>query len=200
MYYSSVGTLYILRFSLRDRVLALETQTAVASGPRPSVFKANLPPEFDGSRESGEAFANRMPPLPPTPVRNHHLCGNKDQMDPLVHDIGSGPDLRDSAITHHAATRSYVWISVKAFHGCFPATNSTRVAEAEAAMVKLENSEYFQRSGESVDAYVDRFRALVKKAKLGDKGAVIIKFRHGLAKSLHTTLSDSPFPPFYFRR
>ncbi len=69
------------------------------------------------------------------------------------------------------------------------------VAEAEAAMVKLENSEYFQRSRESVDVYVDRFRVLVKKAKLGDKGAVVIKFRRGLAKSLHTTLSDSPAPP-----
>ncbi len=66
------------------------------------------------------------------------------------------------------------------------------VVEAESAMVKLESLDYFQRSGEPVDVYVNRFRALVKKAKLGDKGAIVIKFQCGLNKSLHTTLSDSP--------
>ncbi len=73
------------------------------------------------------------------------------------------------------------------------------VAEAEAAMVKLENSEYFQRSGESVDAYVDRFRALVKKAKLGDKGAVVIKFRRGSGEVAAHHPLRFPVPALYFR-
>ncbi len=179
---------------LRDRVLALETQPAVASGPCPSVFRQTR-------LRSSMDPASLVKPSPTharlyLQLQSGTTTSAETKIGWILSFMTSGRarTWRDSAIAHHAATGSYVWISVEAFMDAFR-DEFYPVAEAEAAMVKLENSEYFQRSGESVDAYVDRFRALVKKAKLGDKGAVVIKFRRGLAKSLHTTLSDSPSPP-----
>ncbi len=51
-----------------------------------------------------------------------------------------------------------------------------------------------------MDAYVDRFRALVKKAKLGDKGAGRhqVPARSGEVAAYHPL--GFPVPALYFRR
>ncbi len=62
-------------------------------------------------------------------------------------------------------------------------------------LVVLEGSSYFQKSGELVDSYVDRFRELSKCAELVDARTLVITLRRGLLPYIAEALTDSSNPP-----
>ncbi len=59
----------------------------------------------------------------------------------------------------------------------------------------LEGLSYFQKSGELVDSYVDRFRELSKRAELVDACTLVIKLCRGLLLYIAEALTDSSNPP-----
>ncbi len=73
------------------------------------------------------------------------------------------------------------------------------VAEAEAAMVKLENSEYFQRSGESVDAYVNCFPGTCEESEARRQGSGRHQVPMWSCKVAAHHPLGFPVPALYFR-
>ncbi len=65
----------------------------------------------------------------------------------------------------------------------------------EDALVVLEGSSYFQKSGKLVDSYVDRFRELSKCAELVDARTLLIKLHRGLLLYIAEALTDLSNPP-----
>lgn len=107
---------------------------------------------------------------------------------------GRAQSWRDQQLEHHATAGAWPWATLADFWTAFD-SEFTPVAEVQEAIVKLEGRAYFQKSGESVDTYIDWFRALVKKARLQDKPSIVLKFRRGLSESLSETLANSSDPP-----
>ncbi len=69
------------------------------------------------------------------------------------------------------------------------------ISADEDALVVLEGSSYFQKSGELVDSYVDRFQELSKCAELVDTCTLVIKLCQGLLPYIAEALTDSSNPP-----
>lgn len=183
---------------LKDALAPVHAQLAELGSPRQAStrrnFKVNPPPIFDGSRDKGEAFQKSC-------ALYLFLC--KDDFPDVETSIGwtlsymsSGraQTWRDEQLEYLAEHHKYRWDTMEAFNEAFT-VEFLPVAEAQEALVKLEGRSYHQKPGESVDTYIDSFRDLVKKAKLVDKGPIVVKFRRGLAENIASTLADSPHPP-----
>ena len=174
---------------LQERIAALSPDDS-----RPSRLKVNSPPDFDGSRTEGEGFKKsctlymmlRSADFDTTRTATAWILSYMTE--------GRAQAWRDDQLEYLHVHESFPWDTMEAFWTMFD-TEFTPVAESQEAIVKLEGRSYFQKTSESVDAYIDGFRQLVKKAQLQDKPSIVLKFRRGLLESLGETLSNSSHPP-----
>lgn len=182
--------------TVMDNLKPLQDQVASLGNTsrKGSALKLNPPNPYDGSRESGEAFAKSC--VLHFQLRPDDFPDLDAQIGWVLSfmDSGRAQEWRNDVLTHFTDHGKYKWTTLYDFQAEF-AREFLPIAEQEEAIVTLEGRTYFQKSSESVDAYVDRFRSLVKKANLADGSSVVIKFRRGLQESLAQTLSDSANPP-----
>ena len=169
-------------------------QTALQPLRTRTHLKANPPPTFDGSRGKGDAFKKAV---------SLYMTLRSEEFDSVHTAIaftlsymteGRAQVWRDEELENLANNGTWTWATLEDFWTAFD-TEFTPVAESQEAIVKLEGRSYYQKPSDSVDTYIDNFRSLVKKAKLTDLPAIVLKFRRGLSDSLATTLANSSHPP-----
>ena len=177
-----------------EQLEALARRSPAATGSattfRPPSFKVNVPAVFNGTRETGEAFLNSCHLY--LQLQRDAFPSADDKVGWILSYMtdGRARTWRDNAIAHHSQHGRYEWADEQAFYAAFR-SEFFPVAESEAALIRLESHLYYQKQSEPVDTYVDRFRDLVKKAKLGEGAHVVIKFRRGLLHSLHSALLNA---------
>lgn len=179
-----------LIYPLHQMIDQLSSRTS-GSG---SSLKVPLPNTFDGSREKGEAFLQST--IIYAELRPNDFATVANAITWILSFMNEGRALpwRNVAIAEYSSKKAYRWDTLEKFHKDF-GLEFYPIGEAEDALATLEGRTYIQKAGKTVDAYVDRFRSLIKKAKLNDQSSVVIKFRCGLHESIVNTLADSPQPP-----
>lgn len=180
-------------YPVKVSVDALATRVETRTG---SSLKVPLPNFYDGSRDQGEAFIRSVTIYRDLRAQDFADDGQLTTWILSFMNQGRARTWRDQAIAEkeNAEGHAYRWKDMDAFVADFK-SEFFPIGEAEEALAMLEGRSYFQKASEGVDAYVDRFRELVKRAELHDQSSVVIKFRRGLSETLVNTLADSPHPP-----
>lgn len=159
-----------------------------------SSLRPNPPPPFDGSRELGKGFLETC--MLYVQLRPGDFPDDATKLGWILTFMTSGRALtwRNGILTDFAEKSAYPWESMTGFVAEFQ-REFYPISADEDALVVLEGSSYFQKSGELVDSYVDRFRELSKRAELVDARTLVIKLRRGLLPYIAEALTDSSNPP-----
>lgn len=183
-----------LIYPLHQMIDQLSSRTSGAGSGSGNSLKVPLPNTFDGSREKGEAFLQST--IIYAELRPNDFATVANAITWILSFMNEGRALtwRNAAIAEYSSKKAYRWDTLAKFHKDF-GLEFYPIGEAEDALATLEGRTYIQKASETVDAYVDRFRSLIKKAELNDQSSVVIKFRRGLHESIINTLADSPQPP-----
>lgn len=173
----------------------LLNQAQVPAAPAPKPIDVCKPPAFDGSRELGDAFIKSC--MLYLQLRANDFPTVAESIGWILSFMNSGraQEWRSNVLQYYADNeQTYKWTTIDEFVAEFK-TEFLPINEKEEALITLEGRSFYQGKTELVDAYVDRFRSLVKRAGLEDPGTLVIKFRRGLTDTLAQTLSDSSNPP-----
>ncbi len=193
-------TLETFRQQLFDEIMATvmdnikPLQHSLATPRSGSSLRPNPPPPFDGSCELGKGFLETC--MLYIQLRPGDFPDDAMKLGWILTFMTSGRALtwRNGILTDFAEKSAYPWESMTGFVAEFQ-REFYPISADEDALVVLEGSSYFQKSGKLVDSYVDRFRELSKRAELVDARTLIIKLRRGLLPYIAEALTDSSNPP-----